>query len=146
MQTQPSTPTPPVAPARNAGRFLSSGAKPRLRQPALSAEDKAALLPQLTALRAKHAPRVLELAGVAIQAFRSLDTLEETVHDEACALFPQYVRDLQDYRLIFQHEYPERAEEFDDAVPFLEQAMLIMEAIETEGAGGVPPSSAVVDA
>jgi hypothetical protein len=136
MQTPPSTPAPTVAPGAPRRPLLIKRSK---STPALSAEDKAALMPQLRALREKHAPRVLELAVIAIQAMRELRTLEDTMDDEARALYPHYVRDLQDYKLTFEHDYPERAEEYDDDGPFLENALLVVEAMETEAYRDMPP-------
>ena len=98
----------------------------------MSAEDKAALLPKLKALRVKHAPRAFELAGVAIDALRELCALENAMDDEACALYPHYTRDILDYKLTFQHDYPDRAEEYDDDAPFLDNALEVVQAIAIE--------------
>ncbi len=115
MQTPPSTPAPTVAPGAPRRPLLIKRSK---STPALSAEDKAALLPQLKALRAKHAPCVLYLARIALEALEALEELEETMDEEARALYPHYVHDLQDYMLTFEHEYPERTEQYDDDAPF----------------------------
>jgi hypothetical protein len=132
MQTPPSTPAPTVAPgAPIRQRFIAKRSK---STPALSAEDKAALIPQLQAIRAKHAPRVLYLARIALEALEALQDLEDTMDEEARALYPEYVHDLQDYKLTFEHECPERAEQYDDDAPFLQQAILVVEAMEAEAA------------
>ena len=131
MQTPPSTPAPTVAPGAPRRPLLIKRSK---STPALSAEDKAALLPKLKAIRAKHAPRVLELARVAFHALNELENIEATMGDEARALYPHYVHDLQDYKLTFEHDYPDRAEQYDDDAPFLQQAILVVEAMEAEAA------------
>ena len=106
--------------------------------PALSAEDKATLLPQLQAIRA---PPVLERAAVALEALRlhTLEENEEAMDDAALAFYPHFVRDLQDYKLTFEHECPERAEEYDDIETFLQQAILVVEAMEAEAEGEPVP-------
>jgi hypothetical protein len=131
MQTPPSTPAPTVAPGAPRRPLLIKRSK---STPALSAEDKAALLPQLKALRAKHAPRVLHLARIALEALEALQELEESMDEDARALYPHYVNDLQDYKLTFEHDYPDRAEQYDDDAPFLQQAILVVEAMEAEAA------------
>ena len=130
MQTPPSTPAPTVAPgAPIRQRFVAKRSK---TTPALSAEDKAALLPKLKALRLKHAPRAFELARVAIDTLRELCALENDMDDEARALYPHYTRDILDYKLTFQHDYPDRAEEYDDDGLFLDNALDVVQAIATE--------------
>ena len=82
MQTPPSTPAPTVSPGAPREPLSIKRSKTK---PAFSAEDKAALLPKLKALRAKHAPRALELARVATDALRELCALENDMDDEARA-------------------------------------------------------------
>jgi hypothetical protein len=130
MQTPPPTPPPTVAPGAPRRPLLIKRSK--TTTPALSAEDKAALMPQLKAIRAKHAPRVLELTRVALDALNALEQLEDAMDEEARALYPSYVRDIQDYKLTFQHDYPQRAEEYDDAAPFLEQAVDVIADMRKE--------------
>ena len=139
MQTPPSTPATaaitavcPGAPIRQ--RFVAKRSK---STPALSAEDKAALLLQLEAIRAKRAPRVLELARVALAALDALQELEEAMDEEARALYPHYVRDFQDYKLTFDHENPDLAEEYDDAAPFLKDAIHVVRGMEVEASAEV---------
>ena len=93
MQTPPPTPPPTVAPGAPRRPLLIRRSK---TTPALSAEDKAALMPQLKAIRAKHAPRVLELTRVALDALNALEQLEGATDEEARALYPSYVRDIED--------------------------------------------------
>ena len=132
MQTLPSAPAPTVAPgAPIRQRFCMKRSK---TTPALLAEDKAARLPMLKALRAKHAPRVLHLARIALEALEALQELEESMDEDARALYPHYVNDLQDYKLTFEHDYPDHAEQYDDDAPFLQQAILVVEAMEAEAA------------
>jgi hypothetical protein len=133
MQTPPSTPAPTVAPgAPIRPRFIAKRSK---STPALSAEDKAALLPKLKAIRAKHAPRVLELTALALEAIHALEVIEDTMDNEARALYPHYVRDIHDYKLTFQLEYPERAEELDEDLPLLEHALQAVGTMEAEAEG-----------
>ena len=138
MQTPPSTPATaatavcPGAPIRQ--RFVAKRSK---STPALSAEARAALLLQLEAIRAKRAPRVLELARVALAALDALQELEEAMDEEARALYPHYVRDFQDYKLTFEHEYPDRAEEYDDAAPFLQDAIHAVRGMEVDASAEV---------
>jgi hypothetical protein len=89
---------------------------------------------QLAVLRAKHAPRVFELARVALDALNELEQIEDAVDDEARTLCPSYVRDIQDYKLSFRHEYPDRAEEYKDPAPFrvLEQAVTVIADMRKE--------------
>jgi hypothetical protein len=46
---------------------------------------------QLTAFRAKHAPRVSKLAHVAFDALNELEQIEDAMDDEARARCPRYV-------------------------------------------------------
>ena len=130
MQMQPPTPPSPLSlpQAPRAGSFWKSEARPL--PPGLPCQ--AALLPQLDAIRAKHAPRALHLARVAYKALEALQELEETMDEDARALYLHYVRDLQDYKLTFEHECPERAEEYDDTATFLKDAILVVGAMEFE--------------
>ena len=130
MQTTTSNPAPTVAPGAPRRQLLIKRSK---STPALSAEDKAALLSKLKALRAKHAPRALELARVATDALCDFCALENAMDDEARDLYTHYARDIHDYKLTFEeHEYPEGAEEYDDDAPFLENALHVVQAIATE--------------
>ena len=51
--------------------------------------------------------------------------------DEARALYPHYARDIHEYKLTFEHDYPESAEEYDDDAPFFENALHVVQAIAT---------------
>ena len=42
------------------------------------------------------------------------------------------MRDFQDYKLTFEHECPDRAEEYDDAAPFLKDAIHVVRGMEVE--------------
>ena len=137
MQTPPPTPPPTVAPGAPRRPLLIKRSKKTTL--ALSAEDKAALMPQLKAIRAKHAPVAFELARVALDALNKLEQLEDAMDEEARALYPRYVRDIQDYKLTFQHDYPDRAEEYDDDTPFLENAISVVQGMESEAVRDVPP-------
>ena len=110
--------------------------------PAFSAEDKAALLPKLKALRAKHAPRALELARAAADALRELCALEDAMDDEARALHPRYARDIRDYKLTFEHEYKELAEECDDDAPFLDAVLDVVDAVAADAAEALAEAEA----
>ncbi len=123
MQTQPSTPAPTVAPCAPLRSRLIKRSKSSTPA-SLSSEDKAALLPKLKAIRTKHAPRALHLAHIAQEVIVALQELEETMDEDTRALYPHYVCDLQDYKLTFGHEYPERAEEYDNALPRRRQARI----------------------
>jgi hypothetical protein len=99
----------------------------------LSAEDKAALVAKLAALKAKHAQRVMELARVALEAMNELEQIEETMDSEARELYPRYETDIQDFKLTFQQDYAERAREYnDDAGPFLDEAKTVIADMCTE--------------
>ena len=135
MQTPPPTPPPTVAPGAPRRPLLIKRSK---TTPGLSPEDKAALMPQLKAIRAKHAPVAFELARVALDALNKLEQLEDAMDEEARALYPRYVRDIQDYKLTFQHDYPDRAEKYDDDTPFLENAIRVVQGMETEAVRDLP--------
>jgi hypothetical protein len=145
MQTPPSTPaSTTVAPGAPLRPRLIKRPKSTMSSatPTLAAEDKAALLPKLRALRATHAPRAFELAQVALEALHELQALDEAMDEEARVLYPRYVHDLHDYKLTFQHEYPERAELYDDKAPFLEDVIRMVEDIETEAVASLPHAAA----
>ena len=100
----------------------------------LSEQDKAALLPQLVAIRAKHAPRALELARAAKAALSELELLEDRMDDEARALCPKYMRALPDFQLTFEAAYREHAEENDNELHFLAECSETVEGIEGRAA------------
>jgi hypothetical protein len=77
MQTQPQTPTSLVPPG--AQRRLLCIKRSKKTTPGLSAEDKAALMFQLAALRAKHDPHVFELARVALDVLNELEQIEDAM-------------------------------------------------------------------
>jgi hypothetical protein len=106
MQTPPSTPTATVAP----------GAPRRL----------------LYIKRSKSNPALSD--RIAFEALHALEEIEENMDEDARALYPHHVRDIQDYKLTFQHDYPERAEEYNDTVPFLEDATTMLQTMEQEAA------------
>jgi len=99
-------------------------------------------MPQLAALRAKHAPRVLELARVAFDALNELEQIEDTMDEEARAFYPHYVRDIQDHKLTFQHDYPACSEEYDDSAPFLEEAATVVADMRKEAEATVALATA----
>ncbi len=70
---------------RARGAPFSTPTRRAKKAPLLSEEEKAALLPQLVAIRAKHAGRALELARAAKDALRELELLEDRMDDEARA-------------------------------------------------------------
>ena len=51
-----------------------------------------------------------------------------------------------DYKLTFEHDYQERAEEYDDEGLFLESALHVVQAIATEAYEAVEVEVVVVDA
>ena len=83
-------------------------------------------------MRAKNASRVFALTRVALDAMNELERIEDAMDSEARALYPGYVSDIQGFKLTFQHEYPERAEEYDDSAPFLEEAATVVADMSAE--------------
>jgi hypothetical protein len=103
----------------------------------LSEEERALLVPQLVAIRAKYAPRALELALAAKNALRELELLEDRMDDEALALCPKYQRALPQFQLTFETHYRELAEENDTELHFLAECVETVEGIEREAAATV---------
>ena len=116
------------------GRTFFNSNKKSKKAPLLSEEEKAALLPQLVAIRAKHAGRALELARAAKDALRELELLEDRMDDEARALCPKYMRALPDFQLTFEAAYREHAEENDNELHFLAECSETVEGIELRAA------------
>ena len=75
---------------------------------------------------------------VALDALNALEQLEDAMDEEARALYPRYQSDIQDYTLTFEHEYPERAELYNDKAPFLDDVIRVVEDIETAAAAAAP--------
>jgi hypothetical protein len=113
---------------------------------ALTAEEQSALLIQLQAIKAKNATRAVELGRIAADALRELLVIEDRMDDEARALSPEYMRLLMntDFKLTYQTMYAQWAEESDETIPMLEDALSVVDNVMAD-AGAAAAAVVVLD-
>ena len=97
------------------------------RKRSLTEEECAPIIEALGAIKKKKAEIVLALTQTALDALLKLEAIEEEIDAEARKVHEDYVNVIRGFKVTFQSDYPEHAEELDDPPATLEDARFLVQ-------------------